>query len=281
MSLIVMILLTILSLPQLSLSNDQLSRKAGFVVKKLEPLSRGRGQAHLKDIDSMLKADHIYRHEVVSTWAHEATHGINSRARLLYQKQYKTTINALYMLDGYVAILGEPPLTMEQVAAAVPLELRGQHTYTLYMVDQRRYWNNEPLYILDELTAYTNGAVVGIEYGESVYSDEWFALDMLGYALTMCKLLEADDSYNSRPLYAFVNHYCVWHSTYIKPQLIGRNQYYKKYTEQYELLRKYYGNFIYRRFGPKTYAGMFRKERIPLLRKILMLPFGEVSRDVE
>ena len=134
-----MIQLTILSLPHQSVCDD-LSRKAGFVVKKLEPLSSGRGQSRLKEIDSMLKADHIYRHSEVTTWAHETTHGINSRARQLFQKHYKGPINALYMLGGYVAILGEPPLTLRDVAVAVPQELRGQHTYQLYkLIHEKTY----------------------------------------------------------------------------------------------------------------------------------------------
>ena len=47
-------------------------------------------------------------------------------------------------------------------AHMVPQDLRGP-SYQLYLVQQRRDWNNEPLYLMDEWTAYTNGTECGRE----------------------------------------------------------------------------------------------------------------------
>lgn len=74
-------------------------------------------------------------------------------------------IYGCYMLDGEGIRL--PPLngvTLEQVAASIPREDRGPR-YKLYMLQQATYWNDSPLYPLDELCAYTNGMLAGRDLG--------------------------------------------------------------------------------------------------------------------
>jgi hypothetical protein len=63
-------------------------------------------------------------------------------------------------------VLREPRLTLAQVAAAVPADMRGG-SYSLYLVQQRRHWNGQPLYILDEWVAYLNGTEIAVEYAEA------------------------------------------------------------------------------------------------------------------
>ncbi len=82
---------------------------------------------------------------------HETTHAINARLR-----QQQPGVNAAYVLRGKAALIPEPPLSLVEIAAAVPAEKRGE-VYRLYMVQSIRDWNRQPLYIFDEWTAYANG----------------------------------------------------------------------------------------------------------------------------
>ena len=228
----------------------------GFTIYNIKHLSGGRGRGRLKELDSMLSSNHIYRNNDVRTWAHETTHGINARGRRLLQSKYSYAINTIYILDGRLAVLREPPLTLSQIAQKIPSDLRGQHTYSLYLINQQKYWNKQPLYIFDELSAYTHGSIVGIEYGVDSYSDEWFALDFLGYAIALCELADQTD-YDCKELFAITRYYCVWHSSNLRQIFIQRKQYYNKYAQQYQKINKHYGKFINKKLGPNIYARMF------------------------
>lgn len=113
----------------------------------------------LTDIESHMPAGHIYRDNDKITWGHETTHGINARVRNDYNSRMQKRVNAFYVLDDNVAIIEEPKTTIREVAAKVPESLRGS-VYNLYLIEQTKSWNDTPLYILDEWTAYTNGSAV-------------------------------------------------------------------------------------------------------------------------
>lgn len=116
----------------------------------------------LNDIDSHMPAGHQYRDANKITWAHETTHGINANVRNKYYRPNERRVNAFYVLEDRAAVITEPPITIAQMADMVPQDLRGP-SYQLYLVQQRRDWNNEPLYLMDEWTAYTNGTECGRE----------------------------------------------------------------------------------------------------------------------
>lgn len=99
-----------------------------------------------------------YRDDDKVTWAHEGTHSINSRIR-----QLNKVDNGYYLLDGRGVVFSSPDFTLNEVAQAVPKSRRGK-IYNTYLVEQTKYWNNTPLYCFDELTAYINGTIVGVEY---------------------------------------------------------------------------------------------------------------------
>ena len=106
----------------------------------------------IADIESHLPAGHPYRDSDLITWVHEGTHGINSRLRNEFR------CPGFYVLDNRAVLLNrEPNTTLTQVARLIPVSLRGD-VYQLYLIDSRRWWNNEPSYIFDEFIAYTNGA---------------------------------------------------------------------------------------------------------------------------
>ena len=116
----------------------------------------------LNDIDSHMPAGHQYRDGNKITWAHETTHGINADVRNKHYQPNQRRVNAFYVLNDRAAVITEPPITIAQMADMVPQDLRGP-SYQLYLVQQRRDWNNEPLYLMDEWTAYTNGTECGRE----------------------------------------------------------------------------------------------------------------------
>jgi len=127
----------------------------------LKPLRSNVLGGRLGDIDCHLQAGHIYSDPDVVTYGHETTHGVNSRIR----EEFKVD-NGYYLLDDRCFTISDPNFTLREVAEAVPQDKRGR-MYNLYLVEQSQYWNNKPLYVFDECTAYINGTIVGIELNKS------------------------------------------------------------------------------------------------------------------
>lgn len=87
------------------------------------------------------------------TNAHETSHFISSALR-------RPGVNGFYLGNGQAVLLKEPDVTLADVARYV--RVKGWRFKT-YFVDMRRYWNDRPLYVLDEFTAYTWGATVAVQ----------------------------------------------------------------------------------------------------------------------
>lgn len=87
---------------------------------------------------------------------HENTHGANNWLRNYWMERYGGRWNAVYVLRNKAFLIQEPPLRLSDVANATPQNWRGQ-LFQLYMVTQRRDWEHEPLYVLDEWASYLNG----------------------------------------------------------------------------------------------------------------------------
>jgi len=119
--------------------------------------------AVLSDIESRMPRGHIYRFpDDLITWAHETTHGLNSRVRNANYEQGKVK-NAFYVLDGKALLLEEPRgFLLSDVARRIPTVLRGK-IYKLYMIDQQSGWNDRPLYMWDEWVSYANGTATRID----------------------------------------------------------------------------------------------------------------------
>jgi hypothetical protein len=103
------------------------------------------------------------------THAHETTHAINSHITNHFNDTGKPAYG-FYVGENKAALLLEPTLKLSQVAPFIPQALRGSR-YHLYFIEQQKYFENQPLYLLDEWTAYTNGALAGIELAER--SADW------------------------------------------------------------------------------------------------------------
>lgn len=118
----------------------------------------------LGDIDCRLKSFNNYdwknyRDDDKVTWAHEGTHGLNARIKIENKMAY-----GFYLLNGKAIVLSNPNFTLKDLAKKIPKENRGK-LYKLYIVDAQKWWNEKPLYCVDELSAYVNGCIVGIETG--------------------------------------------------------------------------------------------------------------------
>ena len=92
------------------------------------------------------------------TDAHETSHFISSEIR----NKHSGKNNAFYILKDRAYVVDHPPITIRDIGRYVPSSLRGMR-YDLYFVQQLRYWNEEPLYIAEELNCYTIGGMTALD----------------------------------------------------------------------------------------------------------------------
>lgn len=102
-------------------------------------------------------------------------------------------INGFYVLHNTCCTIPEPShLKLATIARLIPSQYR-KVSYQLYLVDQQRYWNDESTYILDEVFAYQNGSLLGLQVGDMSRTEDSFhrGLEMNLYGLYLMK--EAQD----------------------------------------------------------------------------------------
>ena len=93
------------------------------------------------------------------TNGHESTHMINADIR--NSNIDKGKINGFYVLKGRGVIVQEPNIRKKDIIPYIPTILRGSR-FDLYLQGQTE-WDDSPLYIMDEFTAYINGSSVSVE----------------------------------------------------------------------------------------------------------------------
>ena len=143
-------------------------------VKFYYPPRRERRSGILGDVDSHLPANHPYTCDDPITTVHESTHGINASFR------YKYKTPGFYLLHDQAILLNEPDLTLSDID--IPPPLRGA-VHDRYLVKARRWWNEQPSYVWDEYTAYTNGADARAQFGRSDRIDTVeYAVEFLVYS---------------------------------------------------------------------------------------------------
>jgi hypothetical protein len=99
------------------------------------------------------------------TTAHECTHGTNSDIR------NKLNVgNGYYLLNNTAITIDEPNFRKSQINQFVPSNRRGLR-YSQYLVGTREW--DEPSYILDEWSAYTNGSLCAIEQKKATPNMQW------------------------------------------------------------------------------------------------------------
>jgi hypothetical protein len=142
----------------------------------------------LEDLQSHCSNPGTYLDPDPVTSCHELTHGVNSDLR---QKHSKPCFYALN--NKFLSLPKELDTTLSSVAEEVPQELRGR-IFNLYLVQQQRYWQNEPSYLFDELAAYTNGAECANQLGINDHGETAFAVEMLGYCAILVKMTGDKDA---------------------------------------------------------------------------------------
>lgn len=169
-----------------------------LTVDRMRLLTEPRLGKVLLDIESHMPAKHAYYSSDKVTWAHETTHGINSRLR---NSIGKPLYNAFYCLEDRGISIPEPSFKLSDVAAQVPRALVGG-VYDLYLIRTGpQYWNSRPLYILDEWVAYTNGTLAGLDLYQKGLWDAGPRLGTLKYMLefsiyTLCLIATHKDTPN-------------------------------------------------------------------------------------
>lgn len=122
----------------------------------------------LTDIENHLPEKYgiTYRATCKLTWAHETSHGIHAHLNMTYRKEGdKDRSYGFYVGNNKVAMIPQPKIRITNVAETIPKALRKMR-YQLYLVDQAKSWNADPLYLFDEWNAYVNGAITGVELGK-------------------------------------------------------------------------------------------------------------------
>ncbi len=129
------------------------------------------------DIESHLLPGHPYREADRIGWVHEGTHSIHSNLRARFSRP------GFYVLNNRAILLQEPATTLAAVARIVPPSLRGE-VYSLYLVSQQGYFNEQPSYIFDEWCAYTNGLEARYRLGIRDRQETGrYAVEFIAYAV--------------------------------------------------------------------------------------------------
>ena len=159
----------------------------------------------LSDLESQMPEQHAYRDNDKVVWAHETTHGINSRARQTLPPRY----NTFYCFKTNIFVLPEPNVTKTQIQQFVPRNLYG-HSFDLYLGNPAptpealaqvppgtiiETQEKIPLHIIDEWTAYLNGLEVSQELNLRNTSDGDLehAVELAGYASALIRCIEQYD----------------------------------------------------------------------------------------
>jgi hypothetical protein len=132
-----------------------------------------------------------------STNAHESVHMINNERRNDRMMRDGGKINAFFILPNKIFYAKEPSMSKAKVAAYIPSNLRG-YRFKTYITGQAE-WNGEPLYLVDEWSAYIASAAVILEdirakrYKEGNADGVSGVLEFSVYCTALCMAIEAND----------------------------------------------------------------------------------------
>lgn len=133
------------------------------------------------------------------TYAHESLHGIAASIRNSREINRSRKMNAFYLLNNRFVQLAEPRVQKSKVGSFVPPSLR-EYNYSLYVTGNPA-WDNEPLYIYDEWSAYIYGIFSTLElmkrglYRSQSDANIAFAqLEMAVYGIAVMMAVEKYDS---------------------------------------------------------------------------------------
>lgn len=148
-----------------------------------------------------------------ATNVHETAHGIHSYLRNKYSRELGKKINGFYVLKSRGVIIEEPNMRKSRIAEFVPQNLRS-YRYSTYITGQRA-WDDTPLYIYDEWTAYVLGGMTNVDdVKNGNYKGRWTdgvsgCLGFSIYAIATCMAVEKNDPEYWRENEQFRN-YTIW-----------------------------------------------------------------------
>lgn len=164
-------------------------------VVLIEPLRKPANDSTLADVESHTEDSYIvggqkvvYKDPDPVTSTHEQIHCINS----LLRKKYKVQC-AFYLLKNKAYLIPKhPTITLSEIAKNVEKGI----TYKHYIVQQQKYWDKQPLYILDECIAYLHGTKTALEIKNQRRATESFlrCVNLYNYG-TKCAELSKGTKY--------------------------------------------------------------------------------------
>jgi hypothetical protein len=176
---------------------DERPEAAWIVLPAQRSVDACRLGAVLADIEGHLPLTHPYRDTDPLTWAHEGTHGVNS----LIRNSYRGRFNGFYFPFNRALVVEEPPLQLSRVGRYVPGSLRGQN-YQQHLYQSLPDWNDRPLYLFDEWTAYGNSSQSALECVVPIGARIRFTLESAVYCTTLVAVVAGEiPSYDGRQLY--------------------------------------------------------------------------------
>jgi hypothetical protein len=188
----------------------------------------------IADVQSHLPAGNPYRDSDPITTVHESTHGINSLIRQHYGQP------GFYLLNNKAAVISEPKTGLSKVAQIVPASLRGE-VYDLYLIQQRIYWENEPSYVFDEMTAYTNGAEARYELGIAERQETVrYMLEFIVYSACVAKATP-EPQMREFLRYQIERAIAIYHRSAVPTSYLNKLQTNTDANELRQFLRDYFG----------------------------------------
>ena len=133
------------------------------------------------------------------TNVHERSHWVSNELTNRYGRGGRDA--CLYVGNGRFVRIAQPrPLRIAHVADRV--RFRGR-IFDLYLVQQRDYWDAEPLYLFDEWVCYSNGAATAVGSYPG-YDNAYTVAQALEFSHYTAVTLDAvPANYDARPLAAF------------------------------------------------------------------------------
>lgn len=222
-----------------------------------------------------------YSGETRSTNAHETAHFIHNVLMNKYTISTKKPMNGFYILNGKAAIIEEPKMKRSFVKNFVPLKLRS-YRWKTYFEESR--WEDRPLYIVDEWSAYIIGGKVCVDdIRNNRHDKKWSdgvsgCLDFTIYSLGLCmavKKFDPDYWHNNEQFKAFIMFQLIESN---KTFLAGRGEELLKSEKQDDLLRNLLDSEEaqpYRDFLNEEFNGLWldEKTRMSVTTNVVYQPF--------
>lgn len=203
------------------------------------PSFRGQsGNSVYEDVLSHSKDQPFGNSNGRATNVHETAHGIHAYLRNSYGKK-----NGFYTLQGRGVLVDEPRMRKRQVADFVPQSLRS-YRFGTYITGQTA-WDDTPLYVYDEWTAYVLGGMTNVEDVQAGrYSGGWTdgvsgCLEFSIYAIATCMAIEKYDPEYWRSNTQFRNYTIFMLRQAHKTFMMGRAMEQFKWEKQDKLLNEF------------------------------------------